>query len=91
MNKNALGMFVGDTGERMILIKSMVTALMLAFMCSGCAPAISHQIDSTSVESCRTCHKTGANGAPIVSHADRETCLNCHDQKPESMGDKKPE
>jgi len=78
-----MGSLAGYAGDRMISRRSIVMALALAVVCAGCAPAVSHQIESTSVESCRSCHQTGASAAPVVSHADRETCLNCHDSKSE--------
>ncbi len=42
-------------------------------------PKIPHKITEGMV--CKDCHGSGANGAPVSPHPDRENCTLCHQPK----------
>ncbi|WP_407312803.1 hypothetical protein [Desulfosporosinus sp. SB140] len=42
-------------------------------------PKIPHKI--TEGMNCKSCHATGANGAPVSPHPNKPNCLSCHKVK----------
>lgn len=45
---------------------------------TGDAPSIPHDVTATDAQSCLSCHKDGADGAPVTPHPDRGNCTGCH-------------
>jgi nitrate reductase cytochrome c-type subunit len=43
----------------------------------GAPPTILHQSYGCSVN-CLNCHETGADGAPVTPHPERQLCNQCH-------------
>lgn len=67
----------------LLSLRTVIIILMLAIpvLFTACrkGPKVPHEIVSAEDESCRSCHKTGENDAPVVSHIDRKNCLRCHE------------
>ncbi|MDQ7095732.1 hypothetical protein REC12_19255 [Desulfosporosinus sp. PR] len=61
------------------LILVVIVAAVAGIYYFTLPPKIPHAI--TEGMDCKSCHATGANGAPISSHINKPNCVSCHKTK----------
>lgn len=65
--------------------------VLVLFFAGGCAligsspPQVPHNTGEP-FSDCKSCHATGAQGAPVTDHIKKENCLTCHKPGTQEQG-----
>lgn len=67
------------TMNRLGFVLILIVACIVGIYFFTQPPRIPHKISEGM--DCKSCHATGANGAPVSSHPNKPNCVSCHKTK----------